>query len=59
MLPFGNLTVYFSFPEWFDDWKGSWREEKEDDPPDVKALKVRCSFLFRCSSLCCFSRFRR
>lgn len=40
MLPFGNLTVYFKLPDWFDDWD-TVPEEKEDDPPDVKALKVR------------------
>lgn len=38
MFPFGNMTAYFKLPDWFDDWDNI-PEEKEDDPPDVKALK--------------------
>lgn len=37
MLPFGNLTVYFKLPKWFDD--DNIPPEMDDDPPDVKALK--------------------
>jgi len=42
MFPFGNMTAYFKLPDWFDDWDNI-PEEKEDDPPDVKALKVNIS----------------
>ena len=38
MMPRGNLTSYLQLPDWFDDWDNI-PEEKEDDPPDVKAFK--------------------
>jgi len=38
MLPFGNMTAYFQLPEWVEDWNNI-PEEKDDDPPDIKALK--------------------
>ena len=38
MLPSGNLVTYLQMPDWFDDWDNI-PEEREDDPPDVKAFK--------------------
>ena len=38
MLPQGNLTSYLQLPDWFDDWDNI-PDEKEDDPPDIKAFK--------------------
>jgi len=43
LLPFGNITVYFRLPEWFDDWNNI-PEENDDDSPDVKAMKVSSLF---------------
>ena len=33
------LKAYFKLPDWVEDWENI-PEEKHDDPPDVKALKV-------------------
>ena len=38
MLPNGNLVCYLQMPDLFEDWDNI-PEEREDDPPDVKALK--------------------
>ncbi|KAL7498394.1 hypothetical protein ACHAWT_006228 [Skeletonema menzelii] len=38
MMPRGNLAAYLQMPDWFDDWDNI-PEEKDDDPPDVKAFK--------------------
>ena len=38
MLPSGNLVTYLQLPDWFDDWDNI-PEEREDDPPDMKAFK--------------------
>ena len=38
MMPFGNMCAYFKLPDWVNF--GSDHEEKDHDPPDVKALKV-------------------
>jgi len=39
MMPHGNMTTYLKLPDWVDDWNNI-PEEKEDDPIEVKALKV-------------------
>ena len=39
MMPFGNMCAYFKLPDWVTNF-GSDLEEKDHDPPDVKALKV-------------------
>ncbi len=41
---YGNIIVYFKLPDWVNDWEDSL-VEKEGDPLDVKALKVRKSQL--------------
>jgi hypothetical protein len=37
-------------PSWFDDWNNI-PEEKDDDDPEVKALKVCKTFFDVCSSV--------
>ena len=39
MTQWGNLLIYFEMPEWFENF-GDSIVESEDDPDDVKALKV-------------------
>ena len=33
------VKAYFKLPDWVDNWNDI-PEEKDDDPPEVKALKV-------------------
>jgi hypothetical protein len=37
---YGNILVYFQLPDWVKDWNDSL-VEKDDDPSDVIALKVK------------------
>jgi hypothetical protein len=39
MTQWANISIYFELPEWLKDWDNI--VEDEDDPDDVKALKVR------------------
>ena len=45
MMPFGNMCAYFKLPDWVTNF-GSDLEEKDHDPPDVKALKVSTAKCF-------------
>lgn len=44
MVQWGNIVLYFEMPEWVRDWDSIM--EKDNDPDDVKALKVRNPFLY-------------
>lgn len=39
MSQYANILIYFEMPSWLKDWDNI--VEEEDDPDDVKALKVR------------------
>ncbi len=39
MTQYANILIYFEMPSWVKDWDNI--VEEEDDPDDVKALKVR------------------
>lgn len=39
LTQWANILIYFQMPEWVRDWDNLL--EHDDDPDDVKALKVR------------------
>jgi hypothetical protein len=43
MTQWGNLLIYMKMPDWVEDL-GPSIVESEDDPDDVKALKVRKTY---------------
>ncbi len=40
------LQAYFQLPDWFDDWNNI-PAERIDDPPDIRAFKVRNNLIVR------------
>jgi hypothetical protein len=45
MTQWANILIYFQMPEWVNGWDNIF--EDDDDPDEVKALKVSHSMMLR------------